>query len=338
VRRRIERVLPSAIDDHDDRGPRRRHLRVPRPKRRRGRSVADRDLSLNDLYARLVGEHALRARPGHGQRLLRRHERHDGHHPLRHQGRRDPSDHRQRADSPASLAVASTRVLWTTPISIEAYPITWSGGNAYPLENWGGQGGVISDGTSFFAEGEDPIVGVTVSMFPNDLLFSNGSFEATTIGPVSQLGGLAVDASYIYYARWPSSPAIARRAKTHDATEEVLTSDVPSAVLSTMLAVDDACAYYLDTSSGDVRGVPTGGGASVAIARGLPAPTSIAVDADDAWITTQGGDILAIARRTGEVTRRAAGGAAQAILVDATSFYWIASSPAGGGTVKRGAK
>ena len=246
-------------------------------------------------------------------------------------------------DSPASLAVALNRVFWTTPISIIAYPISWNPPGAgpsltYPLENWGGHGGVVSDGTSFFAEGAEPSGDITISMFPNALLINAGAYTEIPLGTVSGLSALAVDDSYVYYSRGPTALAIARRPKTVDAAEEVLTTDVPAAVLSTMLTVDDQCAYYLDTSSGDVRAVPKAGGTSIAIARGLAAPTSVAVSAEGAWLTTQGGDVLSIARSTGAVTRRAAGGAAQAILVDATGFYWIASAAAGGGSVQRGTK
>src|SRR5207244_2390048 len=101
-------------------------------------------------------------------------------------------------NDPTSIAVAGHRVLWTTASSIDAYPIQWSEGDVYPLENRGGDGGIVSDGRSLFADGSDPVEGKTIIMFENDWIQDNGAFSAYLLGKVDVIGALAVDESYVY--------------------------------------------------------------------------------------------------------------------------------------------
>jgi sugar lactone lactonase YvrE len=240
---------------------------------------------------------------------------------------------------PTSIAVVGSRAFWTTPLMVEAYPISapalkGTSLNVYPLENYGGPGGIVANKTSFFAECNNPSVGRTLEMFQNDLVADNGAFHASWMGAPASLGALAADDDALYSTR---DGALVRRPAAENTKDVALTHQVPTPA-PTILAVDDRCAYFVETASGDLLGVPKAGGDPTPIARALPGPTSLALDDDGAWLTTAGGDVLAIDKKTGAVTRHASGGAAKAIAIDATGVYWIASAPGGGSTLQRGEK
>ncbi len=63
------------------------------------------------------------------------------------------------------------------------------------------------------------------------------------------------------------------------------------------IAVDSACVYWADYTSGTVRAAPKGGGPAITLATGQ-APYAIAVDASGVYAAVEGdGAVLHIARK-----------------------------------------
>jgi hypothetical protein len=193
--------------------------------------------------------------------------------------------------------------------------------------------------------------------------FTNAAQLVDLVAPSSRAVGVAVDASYVYWATIDGTIAKAPLAGG-GATVLVTGEGSPSGV-----AVGSTQVYWTESTAGTVRAVPASGGVPVSIASGLSNPRSIVADAegvywavDDAiWklpanggaatmlagalaspheLATDGKDvyfsettspdpgsdrIARVSSQGGAVTVVASGlGQVSAIAVDATNAYWLA--------------
>jgi hypothetical protein len=182
----------------------------------------------------------------------------------------------------------------------------------------------------------------------------------TYVKNASQLGGTAVDSSFVYWAYRSVSGAIERApiaggtSQTYyaDNVATVLASDAThlvwlhlntqidsrllgggavsvltnaSGILS--LAVNGGFVYY-GTSAGVVARVPVDGSSGATTITSVASPQSIAADATNVYVANVGGDVLyaPVSSTNAIATTLAPGAGALAIAIDANDVYWISSS------------
>jgi hypothetical protein len=187
-----------------------------------------------------------------------------------------------------------------------------------------------------------------------------GTCPVTTYIVGGQLGGLAVDASWVYFADQSSTGAIFEAplgggtpqsvyadnqatVLAVDATNLVwlhlndqidsrpLSGGTPTILASPAgvldIALDGGWVYY-GTSGGVLARVPEDGSASPVTMESGKAPASLAVDGTDVYFAASSGDVLSVPVGAQNVTASpfASNASAVAVATDATTVYWATAN------------
>ncbi len=182
----------------------------------------------------------------------------------------------------------------------------------------------------------------------------------TYVQNAAQLGGTAVDSSFVYWADRSVAGAIDRApiaggtpqtyyadnvatVLASDATHLVwlhLNTQIDSRLLSggavsvlanasgiLALTVDSGFVYY-GTSAGVVARVPVDGSSGATTITSVSSPQSIAADATNVYVVNVAGDVVyaPVSATNAIASTLAAGAGALALALDANNVYWIASS------------
>jgi hypothetical protein len=147
------------------------------------------------------------------------------------------------------------------------------------------------------------------------------AWDWTDSSPRVAPGGLAVDATNLYWGVWDvfSEPV-------SGGTYTTLVSPQEGDLAATSVAVDNTNIYW--AASGSLMAMPLIGGAPITLASGQSGVVAFAIDATNVYWTTQGGASLTKAPLGGGAPTALVAAPAnsqyrpQGITVDATSVYW----------------
>ncbi len=228
---------------------------------------------------------------------------------------------------PYSLASDGTYVYWNDTLSPGAVRRIVIGGNGATTLASVDALGMSSSATTLFW-----VSGGAVQSMPK----TGGTVATLGLAPMGETWGVAIDATYFYFAASPStlSATISR----------VRQSGGPITTLATLatnvnvLATDAVNVYFV--SGDNLSAVPTAGGAVSVLASGFSGTTSLKADSGNLYASVAGGNgpygsILRVPVTGGMATVLAsAQWGAYDIALDATSVYWTNfGGPTGTGTV-----
>jgi hypothetical protein len=229
---------------------------------------------------------------------------------------------------PAGIAVDAASVYWSSGAGLQKVPL---GGGPATLLATGVGNDVITVGPSgvYGTNGEDAPVSVPL-----------GGGTALVLGPGpgnSNTYGIAVDSTSLYWTEFGNPVNILKVSLAGGTPTILATGQVPEG-----LAVDATSVYWVDAGGqgpGSLMKVPRNGGAPQTLATGLDDPTGLAIDADNAYVTTgfsstTPGAIVKVPLGGGSVIVLASGlNEPSGIAVDASSVYW--TNLGGGGSIMK---